>query len=64
MEYSVVGNQNPTTEPAEIDADSSQDVTILPPFGQQYIYYVLGGVIGLILIAGITMTIIIMKKRK
>ena len=34
MAYSVVGNQNPTEEPAEIDADTAQDVTILPPFGQ------------------------------
>ena len=64
MAYSVVGNQNPTEEPAEIDADTAQDVTILPPFGQHYIYYVLSGLVAGILIIGIVTTIVIIKKRK
>lgn len=64
MAYSVVGNQKPTEEPAEIDADTAQDVTILPPFGQHYIYYVLSGLVAGILIIGIVTTIVIIKKRK
>ena len=64
MAYSVVGNQDPKTEPAEIDADDSQEVTILPPFGQSYIYYVLGGAVALILIVGIALVIRVVKKRR
>lgn len=64
MSYSVVGNQDPTIEPQEIDADDSQEVVILPPFGQQYIYYILGTAVAVILIAGIIITIVVLKKRK
>ena len=64
MSYSVVGNQDPTMEPREIDADDSQEVVILPPFGNTHLFYVLGGVIALILIAGITITLVVLKKRK
>ena len=64
MSYSVVGNQDPTMEPREIDADDSQEVVILPPFGNTHIFYVLGGAIALILIAGITITLVVLKKRK
>ena len=63
MEYSVVGNQDPTAEPAEIDADDAQTVTILPPFGQKNIYYVLGAAIAVILIAGVVVTIRVIKKK-
>ena len=62
MAYSVVGNQDPTKEPTEIDADSSQQVTIMPPYGQKYIYYVLGIGIVIILIAGILVARKITKK--
>ena len=64
MSYSVVGNQDPTMEPREIDADDSQEVVILPPFGNTHLFYVLGGLIALILIAGITITLVVLKKRK
>lgn len=64
MSYSVVGNQDPTIEPREIDADDSQEVVILPPFGQKYIYYVLGTAVAVILIAGIIITMIVLKKKK
>ena len=63
MAYSIVGNQDPTTEPYEIDADSSQEVVILPPFGNTQIFYVLGIAVALVLIAGITCTIVILKKK-
>lgn len=33
MEYSVVGNQDPTEKPQELDSDISEIVRILPPFG-------------------------------
>ena len=64
MSYSVVGNQDPTMEPREIDADDSQEVVILPRFGNTHLFYVLGGAIALILIAGITITLVVLKKRK
>ena len=64
MSYSVAGNQDPTMEPREIDADDSQEVVILPPFGNTHLFYVLGGAIALILIAGITITLVVLKKRK
>ena len=64
MAYSIVGNQDPTTEPYEIDADSSQEVVILPPFGNTPIFYVLISVVAFILIAGITITIVVLKKHK
>ena len=64
MAYSVVGNQDPTTEPYEIDADDSQDVVILPPFGNTPIFYVLISAVAFILIAGITITIVVLKKHK
>ena len=64
MSYSVVGNQDPTMEPREIDGDDSQEVVILPPFGNTHLFYVLGGAIALILIAGITITLVVLKKRK
>ena len=34
MAYTVSGNQDPTVEPQEIDADDAQEINILPPFGQ------------------------------
>ena len=64
MAYSIVGNQDPTIEPYEIDADDSQDVVILPPFGNTPIFYVLISVVAFILIAGITITIVVLKKHK
>ena len=60
---SVVGNQNPTEEPKEVDSDDSQQVRIMPPFGQKYIYYILGGAIAIILIAGIAITIRVTRKK-
>ena len=55
MNYSIVGNQNPINEPNEIDADDAQEITILPPFGQKYIYYILGSAIAVILIVGVVL---------
>lgn len=64
MEESVAGNQDPTEEPREVDSDDGQEITILPPFGQNYIYYVLGTAIAIILIAGIAFVIRVVKKNR
>ena len=64
MAYSVAGNQSPVKEPYEIDADSPQEGVILPPFGQSTIYYILGIAIGVILLIGISVVIIVTKKKK
>ncbi len=64
LAYSVAGNQKPTAEPYEIDADSPQEVVILPPFGQTTIYYRIGIAVGAILIVGIVAVIVIIKKKK
>ena len=58
MAYSIVGNQDPTaSEAAEVDASVAEKVIILPPFGNTHIAYILGGVIGIILIGGIVFII-------
>lgn len=61
MGYSVVGNQDPLTEPNEIDSDDAQEVLVLPPFGQSHYatYYIIGTGIAIILIGGI----VFIKKR-
>lgn len=54
--YSVVGNQNPAEDAAEVDTNVAQIVKILPPFGNSGEPYVIAAIIGassLILIAGI-----------
>ena len=56
MAYSVVGNQDPTTsDVAEVDSNVAERVIILPPFGNTHIYYIIGGIVAVILIAGIVL---------
>ena len=59
MAFSIVGNQDPTVDtPAEIDASIAEKIVILPPFGDgNIVYYILGAVVGIILIGGITLII-------
>ena len=59
MAYSIVGNQDPTVDtPGEIDASIAEKILILPPFGNgNIVYYILGAVVGIILIGGITLII-------
>ena len=38
MEYSTVGNQDPTEPPSEADTDVSQTVTLTPPYGEKIKY--------------------------
>ena len=62
IEYSTVGNQNPNEPTKEVDTDTA-DVTILTPFGQTRIYYIIGTICGLILIAGLAIVIKITKNK-
>ena len=59
MTYSIVGNQDPTANtPSQIDASIAERIVILPPFGNgNIVYYILGAVVGIILIGGITLII-------
>ncbi len=59
MAYSIVGNQDPTQIPAEVDSAKAEDVTILPPFGASPFYYGVAIVVALIIVAG---AILIQKK--
>ena len=59
MAYSVQGNQDPTKLPTEVDSSKPERVVILPPFGAAYLYYGLGVLVGIIIIAGI---VLIQKK--
>ena len=62
IEYSTVGNQNPNEPTKEVDTDTA-DVTILTPFGQTRIYYIIGTICGLILIAGLAIVIKVTKNK-
>lgn len=54
MAYSVVGNQDPSAQDAsEVDSNVAERIVILPPFGEVRIYYILAGVVAMILIGGI-----------
>ena len=54
MAYSVVGNQDPSLEDAsEVDANIAERIVILPPFGEVRIYYIIAGVVAVMLIGGI-----------
>ncbi len=59
MAYSVVGNQDPTKTPTEVDSSRAEKVVILPPFGQAYLYYGIGILVGILLVAGI----VVIKKK-
>lgn len=58
MAYSVQGNQKPSEPPAEPDASRAEQVVILPPFGDGYLYLGLG--IFILTLLGIS--IIVIKK--
>lgn len=62
IEYSTVGNQNPNEPTKEVDADTA-DVTVLTPFGQTRIYYIIGAICGIILIAGLAIVIKITRNK-
>ena len=54
--YSIVGNQDPTQEPQEVDTDRAEVVKILPPYGKTVTNYLIAITIvlsSIILIGGI-----------
>ena len=60
MAYSVVGNQDPTVIPTELDAAKAERVMILPPFGDtMYVYIIIAIAAAAILVVGI----ILIKKK-
>ena len=61
-EYSVVGNQDPTKVPQELDSDKAEVVKILPPFGDTLNYIVIA-IIAVTTIGIITLAIIFIKKK-
>ncbi|MCI9177822.1 MAG: hypothetical protein HFJ28_04545 [Clostridia bacterium] len=56
MAYSVQGNQKPSELPTEADASRAEQVIILPPFGEQYLYLGLG--ILVVLLLGVSIVVI------
>jgi len=61
-EYSVVGNQDPTKEPQELDADKAEVVKILPPFGDTLRYITIGTIV-VAVIAIVGVGIVFIKKK-
>ena len=61
-EYSVVGNQDPTKEPQELDSDKAEVVKILPPFGDTARYVTIGAIIIVAIAVGVIGIIFIKKK--
>ena len=59
MAYSIVGNQNPTENPSEVDSSQAERIVILPPTGEPYLYLGIGAIAIIILIGGV----IIIKKK-
>lgn len=59
MAFSIVGNQDPTKAPTEVDSSKAEEVVILPPFGQMYLYFGLGIAV-LAVVAG---AVIVIKKK-
>ena len=62
MEFSVVGNQDPTITPQELDADVAEVVRILPPFGST-MDYIMIAIVAVVAI-GIVITGVIFIKKK
>ena len=61
-EYSVVGNQDPTKTPQELDSDKAEVVKILPPFGDTARYITIGAIIIVAIAVGVVGIIFIKKK--
>ncbi len=61
-EFSVVGNQDPSKEPQELDTDMAEVVKILPPFGNAGIYIAISIIV--IVATGIIIGGIIFIKKK
>lgn len=62
MEYSVVGNQDPTQAPQELDTDVAERVRILPPFGNAGMHIIIP-IVAVIVLVILTGGIIFIKKK-
>lgn len=52
MAYSIVGNQDPTENPTEVDSSRAEEVSVLPPYGSNYLTYLGVGILAMSLLAG------------
>ena len=59
----TVGSQNPDSAISEIDADLAEEIIILPPFGENRVYYVLGLGIAIITLAGVVIIRKMVRKK-
>ena len=59
MAYSIVGNQDPTAIPTEVDSSKAETVVVIPPFGLTQITYI---VIALAVVTILAVGIIFIKK--
>ena len=65
MAYSVVGNQDPLLDnPSEIDASMAERIIILTPFGENNFFYMIAGIVAVMLVVGIVLIkVFVLKKR-
>lgn len=61
-EYSVVGNQDPTLDPQELDSDKAEIVRVLPPFGNAG-FYIIVAIITLAAVGIVVCGVIFIKKK-
>ena len=66
MAFSVVGNQDPMLDnPSEIDASMAERIIILTPFGENNFFYMIAGIVAVILVIGIVLIkVFVLKKKK
>ena len=55
MAFSIVGNQDPAQSAMEVDTSSAEQVIILPPFGNEYLYLGLALTVVAMLASGIVL---------
>ncbi len=65
MAFSVVGNQDPLLDnPTEIDASMAERIIILTPFGENNFFYMIAGIVAVMLVIGIVLIkVFVLKKR-
>ena len=65
MAFSVVGNQDPLLDnPSEIDASMAERIIILTPFGENNFFYMIAGIVAVMLVVGIVLIkVFVLKKR-
>ena len=65
MAFSVVGNQDPLLDnPSEIDSSMAERIIILTPFGENNFFYIIAGIVAVILVAGIVLIKVFVLKKK